>query len=112
PEVDKDELEKRLAELKEEKLDEEMYTTSSWATYQEALSEAEKTLKNGEATQEDVDHSLETLNQAYDGLKKKDEQEDVDKSKLQSKVDDISELKSSDYTKQTWEALEEALKEA
>lgn len=68
PDVDKTLLQARLMEINEEELDSSNYTEESWNSLQEAIQQAENILDEPEVTQEDVDESLDTLNNAYSGL--------------------------------------------
>src|SRR5690625_1364065 len=66
PEVDKDELEALVEEAKG--YDEDDYTEKSFATLSAALGDAEDVLSDEDATQEDVDNALASLQAAIDGL--------------------------------------------
>lgn len=110
PKVDKGDLEAKIDELNEEDLDEADYTKESWKAYQEAFDKAKEVLADDEATQEEVNHALEALIQAYENL---DEQEDgLDREALQAKIEQIKDenLEEQAYTEESWEALETALR--
>jgi Asp-tRNA(Asn)/Glu-tRNA(Gln) amidotransferase A subunit family amidase len=59
-----------LAEILEEirGLNENVYTTESWESLQDAVAEANEVLEDEEATQQEVDHALENVEQARDAL--------------------------------------------
>ena len=73
--------------------------------------------KRGEnATEQKViDAAADSLKQAIADLQEKPtepEIPDVDKSKLQAKVDEYSKLNAEEYTKESWNGFAEALEEA
>ncbi|MGE7916294.1 S-layer homology domain-containing protein [Lysinibacillus xylanilyticus] len=113
-EVDKTALQNKVAAINNENLKETEYTPASWNAMQEALAEAEATLTDGKATQEEVDAALEALNKAYEGLAKVPTTSEVDKTALQNKVTAINNenLKETEYTPASWKAMQEALAEA
>src|SRR5690625_8005369 len=66
PEVDKDELEALVEEAKG--YDKDDYTEESFATLSAVLGDAKDVLSDEDATQEDVDNALASLQAAIDGL--------------------------------------------
>ncbi|MFA1821532.1 amidase [Virgibacillus oceani] len=64
--VNKDALVDALGQIGE--LDERVYTSGSWQNLQEVVREANELLENEEATQVEVDHALENLQQTRDAL--------------------------------------------
>ena len=80
------------------------YTTESYDAFKTAYDNA-KNVKENATTQEAVDQATETLKNAIAGLKEKPtepETPEVDKSKLQAKVDEYSKLDSDIYTQESW----------
>ncbi|MEI3607801.1 hypothetical protein SPD48_19125 [Pseudogracilibacillus sp. SE30717A] len=67
-EIDISKLETYVNELKDKKLDENLYTEDSWKSFQNALANAENILETDEATQDDVDTALAHLKEAYESL--------------------------------------------
>ena len=67
-EVNKDELVAFLQEIYEQKLKAENYTEESWEVFSAALQTSEQLVNDEEATQAEVDQSLEILVQAFDQL--------------------------------------------
>ncbi len=66
--VDKDALDKAIAEFG--KLKASAYTTKTWKPFKDALDAAKKVSVNADATQEEVDNALKTLNAKKKALKK------------------------------------------
>jgi len=108
PELDKGDLEKKIAEIKDQDLDESDYTEESWKVFNEAFNNAEDILDNEEVTQEDVNEALKELTKAYENLEKMD---GVNRDALQEKLDDIQDedLEESEYSEESWEALQTAM---
>src|SRR5699024_202163 len=71
---------------------------------------AETVLDNEEATQEEVDKALATLQTAVDGLEKVEEEAPVkvDKEALTSLVDETADYDAAAYTEESFDALTEA----
>ncbi|NRR22890.1 S-layer homology domain-containing protein [Brevibacillus sp. MS2.2] len=115
PTVDKSKLQAKADEIQSENLKADDYTSESWEELQKALKKADAVLVDPNATQEEVDEALSVLTKAREGLKKPSEPTPtVDKSKLQAKADEIKSenLKADDYTSESWEELQKALKKA
>ncbi|MGE5704910.1 MAG: Ig-like domain-containing protein [Clostridia bacterium] len=112
PVVDKTALQAKVDQIHGENLVASEYTSSSWASLETAMQQAETVLKNPNATQQEVDEALSALKNAYNGLEKVSAE--IDKSKLQAKVDQINDenLVADDYTDESWTELEKALQQA
>ena len=100
---------KELSELvkayEEEKLNEEVYTTSTWSVYQTALDAAKAIITdNSNSDQEKVDAAKTALEAAKEAL---EERGNTDSLKELVKV--CEELKEEDFTADTWNAFEKAL---
>ncbi|MGG3312367.1 S-layer homology domain-containing protein [Paenibacillus lautus] len=109
--ADKTELAKKRQEIVDEKLDKEDYSKDSWAALEEAMKQAETVLNDPKATQTEVDEMLEKLTEARDGLK-------TDKTELEKTVNELEqiidsgELNKGDYTSESVEIFDDALKHA
>ena len=101
--VDKTDLNKTIADAKSKT--KEHYSDVSWANLQSVLSEAEKVTNNPAAKQSEVDHIYEKLKAAIAGL-------NTDKTELEKQLADAKSKTETDYSPETWAALEEAKKEA
>ena len=97
------------------------YTAESWKALQNALTAADGVLADDDATQEQVDAALSALTAAYRGLEKAEPTPDptpgvVDKSTLDAGITHVKQamagLNESDYTAESWKALQGALSEA
>ncbi len=80
------------------------YTEASLEKLYEALEAAKGVYEDENAEQAAVDTAAENLNSAYDALVRVS-----DKSQLQELIAQANGLKESDYTAETWRALQEAL---
>ncbi len=80
------------------------YTEASLEKLYEALEAAKDVYEDENAEQAAVDTAAENLNSAYDALVRVS-----DKSQLQELIAQANGLKESDYTAETWRALQEAL---
>ena len=96
-------------------LSESDYTAESWKPFAEALAKAQLVLEKADATQAEVDEALAALTKAADALQKAEAAE-VDKSKLETGVEHtkqaVAGLVESDYTAESWKALQDALADA
>ncbi|WP_042143405.1 Ig-like domain-containing protein [Paucisalibacillus sp. EB02] len=81
------------------------YSKESWDAYQRALEDANSVLNNPQATQKEVNEALATLQEARNQL-------NVDKSALESLVDEDKNYHSMDYSKESWDAYQRALEDA
>ena len=99
-------LQTTVAELNRENLKENGYTTGSWKTLQDALSQAEKVTNDPSATQAQIDTAFQTLSKGKEGL--------VMTSDLQTKLSEINRLNlnQNNYTEKSWTAFQAALKAA
>ena len=107
-EADKKELKKAIANA--EKYTRVDYTEESWNDFQTALQAAYLVDNNTAATQKEVDDALQALQTAIKNLKKV--QEEVKKDDIRKYIEKAQKLNKEDYTKESWDALQEALKEA
>ena len=90
------------------------YTAESWKPFAEALAAAQALLEKDGATQTEVDAAVDALTKAADGLQKtQPAPETVDKSKLEAGLADakqgVAGLNESDYTPESWKALQAAI---
>lgn len=108
--VDKSALQNLVNSVKDTDL--EPYTDDSVQKFNAALSTANSVLSNDKATQAQVDQAVSALQTAFDGLVEKPEVPKVDKSALQSAIDQVSSLKQADYTTASWTKLQTALTNA
>ena len=104
-EVDKSALQSAVDEAY--LLEEEDYTEASWSGFALALSEAELVLSDEEATQEAVDTAFSQLMSAKEALE--EAPIEVDKSALQSAVNEAYLLEEEDYTEASWSVFALAL---
>ena len=89
------------------------YTKESYEAVKTALKAAEKVLKDENATQAQIDEALENLNEAVEALETKvTKPVKPDNSNLKSAVEAAKKLKQNDYTKESYEAVKSALKDA
>lgn len=95
-------------------LEEKDYTKKSWETFTQVLEEANDILIDEASTQSKVDQAVKDLEDAIEQLKKKEDSKpsEVDKSDLDDLVNKTTDYEKSDYTKESFEKLEEALKNA
>ena len=97
--VDKTDLNNTIADAKSKT--KEHYSDTSWANLQSVLAEAEKVTNNPTAKQSEVDHINEKLKAAIAGL-------NTDKTDLEKQLADANSKNSSDFSPETWAALEAA----
>lgn len=100
---------KELSELvkayEEEKLNEGVYTTSTWSVYQTAFDAAKAIIKdNSNSDQEKVDAAKTALEVAKEAL-----EERGNTDSLKELVTVCEELKEEDFTADTWKVFENAL---
>lgn len=111
--VDKTKLQAKVDEYS--KLDSNTYTTDSWEAFVKVLDKAKAVLADGNVTQDTVNAMLQDLVQARENLKEAETpnpQPEVDKSKLQEKVDAYSKLEEKAYTPDSWKMFAKALADA
>ena len=97
--VDKTDLNNTIADAKSKT--KELYSDTSWANLQSVLAEAEKVTNNPTAKQSEVDHINEKLKAAIAGL-------NTDKTDLEKQLADANSKTASDFSPETWAALEAA----
>ena len=97
--VDKTDLNNTIADAKSKT--KEHYSDTSWANLQSVLAEAEKVTNNPTAKQSEVDHINEKLKAAIAGL-------NTDKTDLEKQLADANSKTASDFSPETWAALEAA----
>lgn len=107
--VDKNRLESVIAEANG--MNAEDYTGASWADFTNALQKAEDVLKNVEATQEEVDAAADALQEAMDALVKA-EKPAADTGALTEALEAVKNLNKTEYTEESWAALEKAVADA
>ncbi len=104
-ETDKTKLQKLYDEYKNES--EENYTEESWQTFEKAMLNAKAVLDNPNATQEEVDFAIQSLTEAKSQLIKK-----ANKTKLEELIKKAEQLDPSDYTQESYVAVDKALENA
>ena len=97
--VDKTDLNNTIADAKSKTKDH--YSDTTWANLQSVLAEAEKVTNNPAAKQSEVDHINEKLKAAIAGL-------NTDKTELEKQLADANSKTASDFSPETWAALEAA----
>ena len=97
--VNKTDLNKTIADAKSKTKDH--YSDTTWANLQSILAEAEKVTNNPAAKQSEVDHINEKLKAAIAGL-------NTDKTELEKQLADAKSKTETDFSPETWSALEEA----
>lgn len=104
-------------ELLKEKLDKARnynaydWTKESFAALQAAIEEAEAVYDDPNATQVDVDRKVAVLNKAIAGLTEKGELT-IDKTVLEKLVAEAKAIKKGNYTDDSWNVLQKAIKVA
>jgi len=81
------------------------YSPASWSVFEQALEEAETVYADPDATQSEVDAAEQALRDVISGLS-------VDKTGLQSAIDEAGNLTETDYSPASWSVFEQALEEA
>jgi len=97
--TDKTELEKQLADAKSKTASD--YSTASWSTLEEAKNAAQEVEDNATATQTQIDEAAKKLKAAIEALK-------TDKTELEKQLADAKSKIATDFSPETWSALEEA----
>ncbi|MFA1821833.1 M14 family zinc carboxypeptidase [Virgibacillus oceani] len=110
--VDKSVIEEIIEEVSD--LNESDYTAESWEEFASALEAAESVLEDEDVTQTDVESALIALLTAYVWLTADgdDPTDPVDKSALEEKIEEVSDLDASDYTEESWSTFASVLEEA
>src|SRR5690606_40942111 len=78
------------------------YSPASWLALESALAAAVAVNDNADATQSEVNAAEQALHAAMDALT-------VDKTALQSAIDEAGDLTESDYSPASWRSEESAL---
>lgn len=92
-------------------LDPTDYTTDSWTAFQTALDNAKTVQANPDATQQEVDDTIDELETAFDNLVPATTAT-ADKTQLQADIDASANLDESNYTADSWTAFQNALTDA
>lgn len=103
--VDKTALGEALEKAKA--LVESDYTDDSWSAFKLVLDTAQKTYDNSFVNKEDVDDQIQKLEAGIKALVVKPAKKD----ELNAEKDKASKLDKSDYTEESWKAVEDALAE-
>lgn len=104
PQQDVDKAELKAAIDRATAINASEYTTASLTKMYEALETAKAVYENDKADQTAVNDAAKALNDACDALVRVS-----DKSELQNLIAKVNGLKESDYTKESWNALQQAL---
>lgn len=99
--VNKADLQKAVESAKA--LKEADYSKDSWKTMAGVLDKADKVMKDGAATQETVNATLQDLNKAVLGLVSSSI--DIDKTALSKELKSAEALNEKDYTQESWKAM-------
>lgn len=91
------------------KLKESDYKPVAWPAFADTLAKAQAVYEDANATQQQVDDTLNALLKAVADL---ESNKVADKSKLKIALSAVKDLKESDYTKQSWAKFAKALAEA
>lgn len=83
------------------------YTDESWKAFSDELANAKALIEKAEATQAEIDEAYSKLETAYTNLTSTKNTE-----KLDELIAECSKLDKGDYTDESWNALQEALKAA
>ena len=86
------------------------YTAESWDVLQDALVNAALAVSDPDVTQEQIDQLAAALRDAIDALEEAKEEADLDA--INALIDVAQKLNESDYTADSWKALEDALADA
>ncbi len=104
PQQDVDKTELKAAIDRATAINASEYTTASLTKMYEALETAKEVYENDKADQTAVNDAAKALNDACGALVRVS-----DKSELQNLIAKVNGLKESDYTKESWNALQQAL---
>ncbi len=100
PDTDKSELEKAIADA--EALNEDEYTSATWAALEEVLEKAGEVYEDPDALQPEVDDAVKAIRDAIAALVKR-----ADKTALKEAIAKAEALNGSDYTSATWAAVKD-----
>ena len=95
-----------------DKLNESDYTEESWANLKMELQESKDLLAKTDLLESEAAEQITHLTEAIDKLVKKESPVSIDTSALEAAIADAETLKESDYTKESWKALQSALTDA
>ena len=95
-----------------EGLKESDYTAESWANLQTELQESKDLLAQDKPTSAEVTEQTTHLTDALNNLVKVDQPVSIDTSSLEKAISDAEGLKETDYTADSWKALQTALQKA
>lgn len=112
-ELDTTQLNALLEELKG--MDPQIYTQESWNTVAALIEQAEELLKSGTASQEQIDNMFNQLKAAKENLQPgtlPSPDPEQAKQNLQTLMDELNNLLSSEYTAESWNELYALIKEA
>ena len=98
----KEKLTNKINDAKE--IENNNYSIESWSRFEKALLEAIIVNEDSNATQEQVDKALKTLDDAIKDLKAPS-----DTSELETVIDKANKLDASKYTEKSWNALQNAI---
>ncbi|MGX7080042.1 ZmpA/ZmpB/ZmpC family metallo-endopeptidase [Gemella parahaemolysans] len=97
--TDKTELEKQLADAKSKIATD--FSPETWSALEEAKNAAQEVEDNATATQAQIDEATKKLKAAIEALK-------TDKTELEKQLADAKSKTETDFSPETWSALEEA----
>ncbi len=83
------------------------YTPSSWAAFKDALDKAKEVLDSADASQDDVDNAVTALEAAENALTER-----ADTTDLEALYHESENIKNENYTEESWDAFQAALKAA
>lgn len=107
--VDKSKLEELYNKVKD--TENNNYTEKSWTNFINELENAKTILDKEDSTQDQVDKSVESLENAFNELKENDPVI-VDKSKLEELYNKIKDTEKNNYTEESWMNFTSALENA
>lgn len=88
------------------------YTQESWQSFEKARKEAEDLLANENADQQSVDELAEKLRAAYEGLVRISNSPEDARGSLENILNELNQLRSSEYTVESWNALYSLMQQA
>lgn len=105
PNIDRSKLEALINKVGD--LEESKYIDTTWSEFEAELKLANDVLANEDTTQKEVDSAYENLMRAYLELRLK-----PNKDLLEDLINKAESLNKNDYTKESWKAVDKALKSA
>lgn len=88
------------------------YTEESWKNFEEIRKEAENLFANENADQQSVNEMTEKLRTAYEGLVRISNSPEDARSSLENMLNELNQLRSSEYTVESWNALYDLMQQA